>query len=203
MKKKLILLCGAPGCGKGTFIKEVIRIACEQLKKKLAIAPVSDALRIFLDENPTLAPKIKADMEKGLLVEDAVVNDIFMKAVHQLEQSDEIVYVFDGAPRTPGQVHVSLTEAPKVLGVTDIMVVVFSTPDHICGMRAAKRERLDDTEEAFGVRWIEYTTKTIPAISHIVRNASLAGINVCHVDGQFIRTGATLYIDILSRFINS
>lgn len=200
MKSIVIILAGAPGCGKGTFLKNVIRPLCESKGLKVAVAPVSDALNFYLDENPTVAQSVRVAMNKGLLVEDSVVNPVFLNAVKGLEKAEEnMVYVFDGAPRTFGQIQPALVEAPReVLGVDKIVFARFETPNHICGFRVAGRGRSDDTEDAFAVRWQEYNSKTVPALDHVVANKKSLGVWSCQINGQFIVSSAVLYKQMIS-----
>lgn len=90
-----ILLLGAPGVGKGTQAKELVRI--------WSIPQIStgDILRANVDEGTPLGLIAKEIIDRGELVPDAMVND--MVANRLLEPDTARGYILDGYPRTLGQ----------------------------------------------------------------------------------------------------
>ena len=94
---KLVLL-GAPGSGKGTLAKGLI--------KKLNIPSVStgDLLRNSVSKQEPLGLEAKAYMEKGLLVPSELVIKILKERL--LEPDTKHGYILDGFPRTIEQAEV-------------------------------------------------------------------------------------------------
>ncbi len=98
-KKKIapgpILLLGAPGVGKGTQAKELVRI--------WSIPQIStgDILRANVDQGTPLGLIAKGIIDRGELVPDAMVND--MVANRLMEPDTARGYILDGFPRTLGQ----------------------------------------------------------------------------------------------------
>src|SRR3954451_16885017 len=92
-----ILLLGAPGVGKGTQAKELVKL--------WGIPQIStgDLLRANVAQGTTLGKAAKEIMLRGELVPDSLVNE--MVAV-RLQQPDTINgYILDGFPRTLAQAH--------------------------------------------------------------------------------------------------
>ena len=90
-----ILLLGAPGGGKGTQAKELV--------KHWGIPQIStgDLLRANVEKSTPLGKLAKEIMDRGELVPDSLVND--MVAVRLLEPDTARGYILDGYPRTLGQ----------------------------------------------------------------------------------------------------
>jgi adenylate kinase len=90
-----ILLLGAPGVGKGTQAKELVKI--------WGIPQIStgDLLRANVARGTSLGKVAKEIMQRGELVPDSLVDE--MVAV-RLQQPDTVNgYILDGFPRTLGQ----------------------------------------------------------------------------------------------------
>ena len=90
-----ILLLGAPGVGKGTQAKELIKI--------WGIPQIStgDLLRANVAQGTELGKMAKEIMGRGELVPDSLVNE--MVAVRLQEPDTANGYILDGFPRTLGQ----------------------------------------------------------------------------------------------------
>ena len=90
-----ILLLGAPGVGKGTQAKELV--------KHWGIPQIStgDLLRANVAKGTPLGRLAKEIMGRGELVPDSLVNE--MVAVRLLEPDTARGYILDGFPRTLGQ----------------------------------------------------------------------------------------------------
>src|SRR5579863_6056185 len=90
-----ILLLGAPGSGKGTQAKELVKV--------WGIPQIStgDLLRANVAQGTALGRAAKERMDRGELVPDTLVNE--MVAV-RLQAPDTVGgYILDGFPRTLGQ----------------------------------------------------------------------------------------------------
>jgi adenylate kinase len=192
-KKKIapgpILLLGAPGVGKGTQAKELVRI--------WSIPQIStgDILRANVDQGTPLGLIAKGIIDLGELVPDAMVND--MVANRLTEPDTARGYILDGYPRTLGQANwldARLASQSESLPVIAIMIRVnynqllrritgrrlcpacqtiyniYVNPPEREGLCAidgtALIQRADDTEEIFKERMRAYEALTAPVIEH-------------------------------------
>lgn len=182
-------MLGAPGVGKGTQAKELVRL--------WGIPQIStgDLLRGNVSKGTPLGKIAKATMDRGELVPDSLVNDM---VAARLQEPDTIKgYILDGFPRTLPQagwldgrlgaqqmslplvavsIHVDYNQLlRRITGrrncpVCQTIYNVFSKPpkvDEICDIEgAALVRRADDTEQAFGERMRAYDALTTPVIEH-------------------------------------
>jgi len=184
-----ILLLGAPGGGKGTQAKELVRL--------WAIPQIStgDLLRANVSQGTPLGKIAKETMDRGELVPDSLVNEM---VAARLQEPDTIKgYILDGFPRTLPQagwldgrlavqplslplvavsIHVDYNQLlRRITGrrncpVCQTIYNVYSHPpkvDEICDIEgAALVRRADDTETAFAERMRAYDALTTPVIEH-------------------------------------
>ncbi len=184
-----ILLLGAPGVGKGTQAKELVKL--------WGIPQIStgDLLRANVSQGYTLGKIAKEIMDRGELVPDSLVNE--MVAV-RLQEPDTIKgYILDGFPRTLPQagwldgrltsqtmslpvvavsIHVDYNQLlRRITGrrncpVCQTIYNVYSNPpkvDGICDIEgAALVQRADDTEQVFAERMRAYEALTTPVVEH-------------------------------------
>jgi adenylate kinase len=87
-----ILLLGAPGVGKGTQAKELVKL--------WGIPQIStgDLLRANVSQDTALGIIARETMERGELVPDSLVNE--MVAARLVEPDTIRGYILDGFPRT-------------------------------------------------------------------------------------------------------
>jgi len=182
-------LLGAPGVGKGTQAKELVRL--------WAIPQIStgDLLRANVSQGTPLGKIAKETMDRGELVPDSLVNQ--MVAARLLEPDTIKGYILDGFPRTLPQagwldgrlatqplslplvavsIHVDYNQLlRRITGrrncpVCQTIYNVYSNPpkvDEICDIEgAALVRRADDTETAFAERMRAYDALTTPVIEH-------------------------------------
>lgn len=91
VKKKSVLLLGAPGSGKGTQAKVMgDRYGYQHLA-------TGDILRQQVKDSTELGRKAKTFMDSGGLVPDDLVNEMVYSRLHQLGDQP---YLLDGFPRT-------------------------------------------------------------------------------------------------------
>jgi adenylate kinase len=184
-----ILLLGAPGVGKGTQAKELVKI--------WGIPQIStgDLLRANVARGTSLGKVAKEIMQRGELVPDSLVDE--MVAV-RLQQPDTVNgYILDGFPRTLGQagwldgrLAAQASSLPviavsiqvdynqllrRITGrrncpVCQTIYNVYGNPpkrDGICDVEgAALVQRADDTEAVFQERMRAYGALTAPVIEH-------------------------------------
>ena len=91
---KRLLLIGAPGSGKGTQAKNLVKLYGYKH------VSTGDLLRAAIANKSELGKKAKDFMDKGALVPDELVNQIVLENLKALE-NDKII--LDGYPRTLGQ----------------------------------------------------------------------------------------------------
>ena len=184
-----ILLLGAPGVGKGTQAKELVKL--------WGIPQIStgDLLRANVSQGTQLGKIARETMDRGELVPDSLVNQM---VAARLQEPDIIKgYILDGFPRTLPQagwldgrlaaqhlslplvavsIHVDYNQllrritGRRICPVCQTIYNVFSHPpkvDEICDIEgAALVRRADDTETAFAERMRAYDALTTPVIEH-------------------------------------
>ena len=184
-----ILLLGAPGVGKGTQAKELV--------KTWNIPQIStgDLLRANVAQGTKLGKVAKEIMGRGELVPDSLVNE--MVAIRMLEPDTARGYILDGFPRTLGQANWldgRLAAQPESMPVVAVSIQVnynqllrritgrrncpvcqtiyniYMNPpkkDGFCDVEgAALVQRADDTEEVFKERMRAYVALTAPVVDH-------------------------------------
>jgi adenylate kinase len=184
-----ILLLGAPGVGKGTQAKELVKL--------WGIPQIStgDLLRANVTQGTQLGRVAKEIMGRGELVPDSLVDE--MVAV-RLQAPDTVNgYILDGFPRTLGQagwldgrlaaqaqglpviavsIQVDYNQLlRRITGrrncpVCQTIYNVYMNPptrDGFCNVEgAALVQRADDTEEVFKERMRAYVALTAPVVEH-------------------------------------
>jgi adenylate kinase len=184
-----ILLLGAPGVGKGTQAKELVKL--------WGIPQIStgDLLRANVSQGTPLGIIARETMDRGELVPDSLVNE--MVAARLVEPDTVRGYILDGFPRTlpqagwlDGRLSAQQLTLPVVavsIGVDYNQLLrritgrrncpvcqtiynVYSNPpkvDEICDIEgAALVQRADDTEQVFAERMRSYEALTTPVIEH-------------------------------------
>jgi adenylate kinase len=184
-----ILLLGAPGVGKGTQAKELVKL--------WGIPQVStgDLLRANVARGTDLGRTAKEIMGRGELVPDTLVNE--MVAVRLGEPDTANGYILDGFPRTlpqAGWLDGRLAARAEGLPVVAVSIQVdynqllrritgrrncpacqriynvFGNPpkvDGFCDVEgAALVQRADDTEKVFAERMRAYEAMTAPVVEH-------------------------------------
>ncbi len=184
-----ILLLGAPGVGKGTQAKELVKLwAVPQIS-------TGDLLRGHAAQGTALGNAAKEVMQRGDLVPDSLVNE--MVAERLKEPDTARGYILDGFPRTLTQaswLDGRLAAQSKALPVVAVSLHVdynqllrritgrrncpvcqriyniYSNPPQrvgVCDVEgAALAQRADDTEEVFAERMRAYTAQTAPVVEH-------------------------------------
>jgi adenylate kinase len=184
-----ILLLGAPGVGKGTQAKELVKL--------WGIPQIStgDLLRANVSQGTPLGVIARETMDRGELVPDSLVNE--MVAARLVEPDTVRGYILDGFPRTlpqAGWLDGRLAAQQLTLPVVAVSIsvdynqllrritgrrncpvcqtiynVYSNSPkvDEICDIEgAALVQRADDTEQVFAERMRSYEALTTPVIEH-------------------------------------
>lgn len=184
-----ILLLGAPGVGKGTQAKELVKL--------WGIPQIStgDLLRANVAQGTPLGRIAKEIIGRGELVSDSLVNE--MVAVRLQDPDTVRGYILDGFPRTLGQANwldgrlAAQIESLPVVAISiqvnynqllrritgrrncpvcqTIYNIYVNPPKQngICDIEgAALIQRSDDTEEVYKERMRAYAALTAPVVEH-------------------------------------
>ncbi len=184
-----ILLLGAPGVGKGTQAKELVKLW------DIPQISTGDLLRANVTQGTPLGKVANEIMARGELVPDSLVNE--MVALRLREPDTVRGYILDGFPRTLGQARwldARLAAQPESLPVVAVSIQVnynqllrritgrricpvsetiynvYVNPPRLEGFcdldGAALIQRADDTEEVFKERMRAYEALTAPVVEH-------------------------------------
>jgi adenylate kinase len=180
---------GAPGGGKGTQAKELVKIW------HIPQISTGDLLRGNVAQGTNLGKMAKEIMARGELVPDSLVDE--MVAARLLEPDTARGYILDGFPRTLGQAHwldgrlgAQIESLPvvaisiqvnynqllrRITGrrncpVCQTIYNIYMHPSQregICDVEGAELvQRADDTEEVFKERMRAYEALTAPVVEH-------------------------------------
>jgi len=173
-----IILLGAPGAGKGTQSKI--------LSGKYSIPQLStgDMLRAAVAAGTEIGKKAQSLMAQGLLVPDAVVNQIVAERIVQKDCASG--FILDGYPRTVAQaesLQAFLSEMAMPLDAVIEIQVNESKLLERMNKRVAEAKSLggiarnDDNPEAFVKRLKEYRQKTAPLSDYYRKQGQLYIVN--------------------------
>ncbi len=153
-----IILCGAPGCGKGTQSALLVE------KYGLKHLSTGDLLRAEMQSGSEVGKKASEFISQGNLVPDAMIIEILLKAV-DAESKDAAGFILDGFPRTVEQA-IALEKAfeernNKISFLIDVQV---ETEELITRLlkRGETSGRSDDNLETIKKRLEIYEEKTAP-----------------------------------------
>ncbi|MFZ1085182.1 MAG: adenylate kinase [Terracidiphilus sp.] len=195
-----ILLLGAPGVGKGTQAKELIKVwGVPQIS-------TGDLLRGNVAQGTELGKTAKEIMGRGELVPDTLVNE--MVAVRLTQPDTANGYILDGFPRTLVQANWLDERLAALAGVLPVVAVSIKVDYNqllrrITGRRncpvcqtiynlygkppvkegycdvdgAALVQRADDTEKVFEERMRAYEALTAPVVEHYRAAGRFAEVN--------------------------
>ncbi len=195
-----ILLLGAPGVGKGTQAKELVKL--------WGIPQIStgDLLRGHRDRGTELGKLANELMLQGKLVPDSLINDMVADRLTQPDTANG--FILDGFPRTLGQAGwlderlASQTGTLPVVAISlkvdynqllrritgrrncpvcqTIYNIYLQPPkvEGICDLEGATLvQRSDDTEMCFTGRMHTYESQTAPVIEHYRALGRFAEVN--------------------------
>ena len=157
-----ILVLGPQGSGKGTQAKRI--------KATYGIPHVAtgDMLREMRELDTPVARELRAVLDRGDLVDDALMIDLIRE---RLSRGDTVAgFVLDGFPRTMPQAE-ALDDLLRELGRDLDVVFDFHVPNRdvllqrLLG-RAAEEGRSDDTPEAIQRRLELYDRETAPLVEY-------------------------------------
>ncbi len=126
MKQKQVILFGAPGAGKGSQAKYLVK---EFGFKHLS---TGDILRAEVKKGTELGKRIAIKIDKGELVNDQLILEL-LKANLDLQQDS---YIFDGYPRNIAQAE---TLCKELLHGSDVVAIYFEIDVQVLVERIVNR----------------------------------------------------------------
>ena len=157
-----IILCGAPGSGKGT--------QSELITKQYGLQHLStgDALRAEIATGSELGKLISSYISKGQLVPDEVTIEMLSKHIDSLP-ADTKGLVFDGFPRTENQA-VELEKLMQKRGDKAAVLLDINVPEDEVIRRLLERGktsgRADDNLDTIKERLVVYHRQTEPVAAY-------------------------------------
>lgn len=208
MSYKLILF-GPPGAGKGT---QALLISKEYSLKHIS---TGDIFRKHMKDQTDLGKEILDYMNKGFLVPDDLTIKIALNEIKDLNG-----FIFDGFPRTIGQV-IALEQNNSIDAAFYIGVSEDTAIKRLCGRRTCSNkecndvyhmvdrkpkledicdkcgsslyQRSDDNEDTVKTRLKEYNTKTAPLLNRYMHKNKLYYFDgSLSVDSVFLNISSVL-----------
>lgn len=153
-----IILCGAPGCGKGTQSEFIVE------KYGLTHLSTGDLMRHEVALGSELGQLIESYTSQGQLVPDDVTIQLLEKHIESLP-ADTKGLIFDGFPRTLNQA-VQLERLMKKRGDKTAILIDINVPEDEIIRRLLERGktsgRTDDNLETIKKRLVVYHEQTRP-----------------------------------------
>ena len=153
-----IILCGAPGCGKGTQSEFIVE------KYGLTHLSTGDLMRHEVASGSELGQLIESYTSQGQLVPDDVTIQLLEKHIESLP-ADTKGLIFDGFPRTLNQA-VQLERLMKKRGDKTAILIDINVPEDEIIRRLLERGktsgRTDDNLETIKKRLVVYHEQTLP-----------------------------------------
>ncbi len=155
---KNIILCGAPGCGKGTQSDLIVK------KYNLKHLSTGDLLRKELAEKTELGQTAASYISQGILVPDQMIIDILSKHIENLPEDCNGI-ILDGFPRTVAQAE-ALEAMLKTLHKEIYMLIDVKVKEeeliNRLVLRGQTSGRSDDNLETIKKRLEVYQVQTAP-----------------------------------------
>lgn len=153
-----IILCGAPGCGKGTQSEFIVN------KYNLHHLSTGNLMRREMASGSELGKLLDSYISQGHLVPDDVTLQLLEQYIDSLP-ADTKGLIFDGFPRTLNQA-VQLERLMKKRGDTTAMLIDINVPEDEIIRRLLERGktsgRADDNLETIKERLVVYHEQTRP-----------------------------------------
>ena len=160
MTKLFLIMLGGPGAGKGT--------QCELIGKYLkstAHISTGDCIRAEINKRSEIGLKVEDLIKNGQLISDDIV---FSMVNNFIQNCDKEVIIFDGYPRSVGQLDTLLELCTKGIKV---LVINLEIHDEVLVARILERGkhsgRSDDNREAAAKRLQVYHAKHDDMINEI------------------------------------
>ncbi len=170
-----IILCGAPGSGKGTQSDFIVK------KYGLQHLSTGDVLRAEIKSGSELGKELDAIISKGNLVPDQKMIDLIENFIANLPKDSKGV-IFDGFPRTVEQAE-ALTELLKKYHLEATMLDMFVEEKELIERllnRGKTSGRADDNLETIKQRLQVYNDVTKPVATYYLHQGNYFAINGNH-----------------------
>ena len=183
-----IIICGAPGCGKGTQSALIVE------KFKLKHLSTGDLLRSEIQSNSELGKEADSYISKGNLVPDSMIINILHKAIDAEVEGKGII--LDGFPRTVAQAEALETMLAERDRQVDFFLNIEVEKRELIARLLKRGEtsgRSDDNLETIQKRLEVYEVKTAPVNDFYKQKGKLQPINgMGTVEEIFDRVSAVL-----------
>lgn len=167
-----IILCGAPGSGKGTQSDIIVK------KYGLQHLSTGDVLRAEIKSGSELGKELDAIISKGNLVPDQKMIDLIENFIASLPKESKGV-IFDGFPRTVEQAE-ALTELLKKYHLEAVMLDMFVEEQELIARllnRGKTSGRADDNIDTIKQRLQVYKDVTKPVATYYLHQGNYFAIN--------------------------
>ncbi len=167
-----IILCGAPGSGKGTQSDFIVN------KYHLNHLSTGDVLRAEIKSGSQLGQEIDALISKGNLVPDDKMYGVIDHYISHLPADSEGM-IFDGYPRTVAQAD-SLTQLLETHQMEAIMIELVVDEQSLINRlleRGKVSGRADDNLETIQKRLAIYHTQTKPVAEYYLHKGNYFAVN--------------------------
>ena len=184
-----IIICGAPGCGKGTQSDLIVE------KYGLKHLSTGDLLRSEIAEKSELGKEAESYISKGNLVPDKMIFDILSKAIEEQTRNSKGI-ILDGFPRNVAQAESLENLMTKLNKETTLLLDLQVDNDELITRLLKRGEtsgRCDDNLETIKKRLEVYESKTAPVSDFYKNKKKYAAINgMGTVDEIFGRVSAAI-----------
>jgi len=148
MKKQVILIIGAPGSGKTSTVREIIK------NQKISHFSMGEIFRNEIQSNTEIGFQIKKYIEKAIPVPIAIAIDVVFKSI---EIADNKIVIIDGYPRSQEQMYLFDEIISKKNKIDLKGVIEIDVSENIAKKRVLSRNRgNDDSLAIFQNRLIDY-----------------------------------------------
>ena len=168
-----IIICGAPGCGKGTQSDLIVE------KYTLKHLSTGDLLREEIAKKSDLGIEAESYISKGNLVPDTMIFSILSKAIEEQTKNSKGI-ILDGFPRNVAQAEALETLMTKLNKETTILLDLHVDNQELINRLLKRGEtsgRCDDNLETIKKRLEVYESKTAPVSDFYKKINKYAAIN--------------------------
>jgi len=168
-----IIICGAPGCGKGTQSDLIVE------KYRLKHLSTGDLLRKEIARKSDLGIEAESFINKGNLVPDKMIFDILSKAIEEQTKSSKGI-ILDGFPRNVAQAEALESLMNSLNKETGLLLDLQVDKDELVQRLLKRGEtsgRCDDNLITIKKRLEVYETKTAPVSDFYKNKNKYAAIN--------------------------
>jgi len=168
-----IIICGAPGCGKGTQSDLIVE------KYTLKHLSTGDLLRKEIAEKSELGVEAESFISKGNLVPDKMILDILSKAITE-QTKDSNGIILDGFPRNVAQAEALEALMTKLKKEITILIDLHVDNQELIDRLLKRGEtsgRSDDNLETIKKRLEIYECKTAPVSDFYKKKNKYASVN--------------------------